>query len=281
MIWRKPRRLALCLLGVSCLTGLVFAQTDFPKIKGRVNDFSGILSSAARNSLEQKLAQFEKETTNQIAVAILPSIHGESLEGYSIKLAESWKLGKKDRDNGVLLLIVQNERAVRIEVGYGLEGALTDVLSHSIISNEIIPAFRAGRFDDGIIAGLEAIMSAIRGEYQPEEASSAGIEKDFLYLSYAISIMAGFFLLIDLIRYRFYLSKIGQAEDRYSLLEWFLIFSILLFLIKFIIKLIINSRVSSSGGYYGNNSGYGSFGSSGGFSGGGGGFGGGGASGRW
>jgi uncharacterized protein len=147
-----------------CLPALALGVPDRPT--GRVTDLTGTLTQGQIASLEQKLAAFEKETTNQIAVLMIPSLEGDSLEDYSIRLAEKWKIGQQGRNNGVILLIVKNDRKLRIEVGYGLEGALPDALAGTIIRNEIAPRFREGQFYQGIEAGIHAIIAATQGEYK-------------------------------------------------------------------------------------------------------------------
>jgi uncharacterized protein len=120
------------------------------KPSGYVNDAAGLLSPGTESRLEAILRQFDETTSNQVVVATFPSLDGGSLEDLSIQIAEKWKAGTAKKDNGVLLLVFKEERAVRIEVGYGLEGALPDALCAQIIRNVIVPNFRAGDFDGGI-----------------------------------------------------------------------------------------------------------------------------------
>lgn len=141
---------------------------------GRVTDLANTLSRDEMASLDRQLAAFERGTTDQIAVLIIPSLEGDSLEDYSIRLAEKWKIGQKGRSNGVILLIVKNDRKLRIEVGYGLEGALPDALAGTIIRSEIAPRFRAGQFYQGIEAGIQAIMAATKGEYKAPKKQARG-----------------------------------------------------------------------------------------------------------
>ena len=147
-----------------CVPGFALEVPERPD--GRVTDKTGTLSGGEIAALEQKLATFERETTNQIAVLLIPSLAGDSLEDYSIRLAEKWKIGQKGKNNGAILLVVKNDRKLRIEVGYGLEGALPDALAGSIIRNEIAPRFKEGQFYGGIDAGVTAIMAATKGEYK-------------------------------------------------------------------------------------------------------------------
>jgi len=166
----RPIRLAiaLALLAVSA-PGVVSAALPLPPPPDRrVSDFAGALSPADRDRLETRLAERERAGRNQVVVAIFRSLEGESLEDYSIRLAEKWKIGQKGLDNGVIFLIFLQDRKMRIEVGYGLEGVLTDAISSSILSQVVAPHFREGRVADGIAAGLDAIDAAIKGEYRAD-----------------------------------------------------------------------------------------------------------------
>ncbi len=138
---------------------------DIPKLERRVTDLAGILTADQAAALEAGLQALEDSDSTQIALLIIPSLDGDPLEDFSERVATAWKLGGKGRDNGALLLIAMKERSVRIEVGYGLEGALTDALSGRIIEYEIVPAFRTGDYHSGIRAGLDAMTQAARGEY--------------------------------------------------------------------------------------------------------------------
>lgn len=129
----------------------------------RVNDYAGALSPAERERLEDKLRQRERASSNQVVVAIFRSLQSESLEDYSIRLAQRWRVGKKGLDNGVIFLVFLDDRKMRIEVGYGLEANLTDAVSSSILRDVVAPRFRDGRLADGIAAGLDAIDQAIAG----------------------------------------------------------------------------------------------------------------------
>ncbi len=153
------------------LANSVFAL-DVPFLSGRVMDEANVLSSESKLSIENKLKEHEKATSNQVVVLIIPSLEGEVLEEYSLKVASTWKLGQKGKDNGVLLLIAKNDRKLRIEVGYGLEGSLTDALSSRIIRNEITPSFKQGNFSLGVEQGVDAILSAIAGTYKEQEESA-------------------------------------------------------------------------------------------------------------
>src|SRR5512139_2954800 len=142
--------------------------------QGRVSDYTGALTVDQRRNLEEKLARFEEETANQIAVVIIPTLAGDSLEDYSIRLAEKWRIGRKRKDNGVILLVVLQDRKIRMEVGYGLEGVLPDSLAGDIIRREIAPRFGQGQFYQGIQSGVDAIMAATKGEYRPASRTGRG-----------------------------------------------------------------------------------------------------------
>jgi len=163
------RRLKVILISATLLVLLLAsgaAALDVPKPTGFVNDRAGLLAPATRAKLEQYLRQFEVSDSTQISLLTIPSLEGEALEEYALKVAEAWGLGQKGKDNGALLLVAKAERKVRIEVGYGLEGRLTDLLAGRIIDNEIVPHFRLGDFDGGVIAGINGMVQAVRGEYQ-------------------------------------------------------------------------------------------------------------------
>jgi uncharacterized protein len=228
---------------------------EVPALKGRVNDYAAMLPAARARDLEERLKRFEEQTGHQIAVLTIPSLKGDSLEGFSVKVAESWKIGQKGFDNGAILLIVRDDRQLRIEVGYGLEGVLPDAIASRIIREVIVPRFRANDYPGGIEAGLDAIIKVTRGEALPEAArrrpsGDSGFNWPFLLLVSSLSVFA---FLSQLANRRTRNSWIGRGHRRPG--TW-------------------------GGPFYGGGLGGGGFGG-GGFSGGGGGFGGGGASGRW
>ena len=140
---------------------------DVPHLEARVTDLAGLLTTEQSAALETKLRDLETRDSTQVAVLIIPSLEGEPLEDYSIRVATAWRLGQKGRDNGALLLVAMKERILRIEVGYGLEATLTDARSRQIIQNEILPHFRQGDYYEGIEAGVSAIIGVVRGVYQP------------------------------------------------------------------------------------------------------------------
>ncbi len=246
--------------------------------KGRVNDYSYTLSPSFIDRLEKKLEDFELRTQNQIVIVMIDSLDGEDIEGFSMKLAEKWKIGKKNLDNGVIITIAMAERKIRIEVGYGLEERLTDALSSDIIRNIIAPAFREKNYEKGIENAVERIMAIISQEGDNSDDMRKIIFEQNSFLKYKmffkfialIFALIGIFFVIDILRYNF-----GNDKKYYNFLEWFLIFSITLL----ILKIIFYALMSAGRGYTGGSGGFRSGG--GGFSGGGGRFGGGGASGGW
>jgi len=168
---------------------------DVPSLAGRIVDLARVLPANEADSLSATLKAHEEKTGNQVAVLILPSLEGESLEEYSHRVATTWRLGKKGTDNGVLLLIAVKERRLRIEVGYGLEGALTDLRSAHIIRNEIVPRFRSGDMPGGVRVGVEAILKTIEGTYQAQDhptiPAGAGRDSSAVHAVF-IGIVAGF-----------------------------------------------------------------------------------------
>ena len=193
-----PRLLALAvpalLLAAALLAGRAGAL-DIPRAPDRrVNDYASALGAAERDRLEQQLAASEHGSSNQVVVAIFRSLGGESLEDYSIRLARSWRIGRKGLDNGVIFLIFLDDRKMRIEVGYGLEATLTDAVASSIIRNVVAPRFREGHIADGIGAGVEAIEQAIAGTYKgtaPAKASRPSTSIDPLTLMLLFVLVGG------------------------------------------------------------------------------------------
>jgi len=183
----RQRAVALILLPLLLALGLAVAQPSagglqpIPKLSAHVTDLTGTLTAEQQNALEQKLVAFEAAKGSQLAVLIVPTTHPEEIEQYSIRVVDQWKLGRgsvggKKVDDGALLLIAKGDHRVRIEVGYGLEGVLTDAMSNRIISESIAPAFREGNFYEGIDAGLDQMMKLIQGEPlpPPEHAWQSG-----------------------------------------------------------------------------------------------------------
>lgn len=225
-----------------------------------VVDETGTLSQSETNALLKKLEDFDKQTSTQVVVYMIQSLNGEPIEEVSIRIAEENKIGRKGKDNGVLLLIAKGDRKLRIEVGYGLEGVLTDALSSQIIRNEITPEFKQGNFYEGIDKGVDAIIAVTKGEYTADKDS--GMDGIFapvcLGIPLLVMIIFGvifFSIFMSIIRAIFGLGGRTTTGRRGS------------------------SWSSGGGGFWSGGGGSGS--SFGGFSGGGGSFGGGGSSGSW
>jgi uncharacterized protein len=159
------------LLFVMCISPA--AAQEIPFLSGRVNDYAGMLSSASMRDLEAQLKTHQQQTSNQVVVLTVPSLEGNAIEEFSIRVTEAWKLGQKDKDNGVLFLIARDDRKLRIEVGDGLEGTLTDARCSQIIRHEVVPRFKNGDIDGGITAGVTAILGTIEGTYVGDEALDA------------------------------------------------------------------------------------------------------------
>ncbi|NMC63192.1 MAG: YgcG family protein [SAR324 cluster bacterium] len=263
------------------------AQIEVPKLEARVNDLTGTLTSQQKAQLENQLAEFEQKKGSQIGVLIIPSTEGEAIEAFGIRVAEAWKLGRKRIDDGAILIIAKNDRRLRIEVGYGLEGVLNDATCKRIISEIITPHFKSGDYFQGILSGISTMIRLIDGEALPEVQAtthrSSGIE--------ALIVPSIFIVLILSTVLKSALGDIQAAGIMSGLSFFVLIFAAVGFFVALFVALIvfilvffsdINGRgISNSshfgGGFFGSG---GSFGG-GGFSGGGGSFGGGGASGSW
>jgi uncharacterized protein len=253
---------------------------EVPPLRGRVNDYANMISAEAANRIDSISQELERTDSTQIVVLTVPSLEGEDLEGFSIRVAETWRIGQEEYDNGVLLLVAQAERRIRIEVGYGLEGALTDLQSGRIIDYEITPYFKAGQFDEGLVRGTEAIAAAVRGEYQAGEQTVSGPR-----VRSRIGLVPFFILLMVISVLGSRKRVIGGIAGAilFPLVAWFALALSLPLLLLFIPLgfvaglllpgIFLMSAARRGRGFYG--------GGGGGFSGGGGGFGGGGASGSW
>jgi uncharacterized protein len=269
-----------------------------PPLTGRVVDLTGTLPAPDAQALTAKLAAWEQKTGNQLAVLMVPSTQPEPIEAYSIRVADAWKIGRKGQDNGALLVIAKDDRKLRIEVGYGLEGSLTDATSKRIIAETIAPSFRDGKFAQGIDAGVDQIMAVVdKGEPlaarpQAKPSSPGGgfsFEMLLVIVFLVIPIMGG---ILRRIFGKFLGSTVGAGIIGAG--AWVVMGSLLVAGIAAVVTFFIllatgaGSMLSrrgggvwipSGGGWGGGGWGGGSGG--GGFSGGGGGFGGGGASGNW
>jgi uncharacterized protein len=278
------------LLGCSLPT---LADVAVPQLTGRVVDQTGTLSGSDIAALSQKLRDFETRKGSQVAVLIVPTTEPETIEQFSIRVADAWKIGRKKVDDGAILVVAKNDRHLRIEVGYGLEGALTDITSRRIIDEDITPKFRTGDFAGGISAGLDRMMRVIDGEPLPVPSRSVGFGNlddigPILPVMLFVSLGIGGFLRAVLGR------LIGSVATGglIGVLALLILGSagiaaiagIIGFFFAFVADLFPASTGLSRGGSWSGGSGgwsSGSSGDSGGFSGGGGSFGGGGASGSW
>jgi uncharacterized protein len=295
-----------------CWAFAALADVAVPPLSGRVVDQTGTLSSGDIDSLTQSLKALELRKGSQVAVLIVPTTQPETIEQYSIRVAEAWKIGRRKIDDGALLVVAKNDHKLRIEVGYGLEGSLTDVTSRRIIDEVITPRFRSGDFAGGISAGVARIIGVIDGERLPAPAPEASHGQDFgdwigffnplnLFNPFSIVVVAAIGAIL-----RHTLGRlIGSAATGgvIGALAWYLlgstaiaailgvIISVLTFFADSILAASQNASRQSggrgwSGGSYSGGGGWGggsssSSSDSGGFSGGGGSFGGGGASGSW
>jgi uncharacterized protein len=160
-------------LGVAAAVPSARAEVPVPPLRARVTDAADLLPPEAEARLEAQLAGFERETTHQVAVLTLGTTGGEPIEAFALRVAESWKLGQKDLDNGLLLVVAAQDRRIRVEVGYGLEGAVPDAVSKRVIEDVMVPRFRAGDAAGGIEAGVAALLRAARGEIVATERRPA------------------------------------------------------------------------------------------------------------
>ena len=267
--------------------GMACAEVPVPPLIARVTDLTATLSGSQRQSLETELQAFENKYGAQVAVLLVPSTQPETIEQYSMRVVEAWRLGQKSKDNGVLILVAKNDRKLRIEVGYGLEGDLPDATARRIIDETITPYFKQGDFAGGLTAGVHRVMATIAHDTAAEKefsraARNSGSGGDsFHYLVFG-ALIGGAILRTIFGRFLGSLLLGGGV----GVVAWLMMGSLFLGLffgvIAFIIALSVFSGVSSRryGGWGGGYSGGGGF-SSGGFSGGGGSFGGGGSSGSW
>ena len=287
----KAARVPLVAL-LLCWAASALALVAVPPLSGRVVDQTGTLSAGDIASLTETLKNLETRKGSQIAVLIVPTTDGEAIEPFSLRVAEAWKIGRKKVDDGALLVIAKNDRRLRIEVGYGLEGALTDATTKRIIDEDITPKFKAGDFGGGVAAGVDRMVRIVSGEKLPEPApphwqDSQGFNPEDLFNPFLIVPVMLFGGLFRRLLGRLLGSAAAGALT--ALIAWFMVGSVVASLIVGAIAgmfvLISDARWSWSGGSSGGSGGAwssdSSSGSSGGFSGGGGSFGGGGSSGSW
>lgn len=291
--WAKVLAVVVLLL-TACLAA---ADIAIPPLKSHVTDLTGTLSPAEAAQLERKLADFEAKKGSQIAVLIVPTTQPETIEQYSIRVADAWKLGRKGVDDGALLLVAKQDRTLRIEVGYGLEGVLPDAIAKRIIEETIVPRLRQGNFAAAIDAGVDQMIGVIEGEPLPPpkprpggsggaSAESGGFLDNLIFI-FIILLVAG--RVLQSLFGRIVGAAITGASGGF--LGWLLFSSIAAGVVVAVLGFLMG-LIGTPGGFYrggpggwygggyGGRGGGGGFGG-GGFSGGGGGFGGGGASGRW
>lgn len=271
-------------LVMACLVcAKVSAEVAVPKLQARVTDQTGTLDAGRMGALEERLKGFEMAKGSQIAVLIVPTTQSEAIEQYAMRVAEAWKLGRAGVDDGVLLLVAKEDRTVRIEVGYGLEGVVSDVLAKRIIEEEIVPRFRQGDFAGGVEAAVTRLIGLVNGEPLPEPPAPAtsslgGFIDQILPMVMLFAFVGGG--IMRAIFGRFIGASLAGGLGfigAWWLLDIFGIALVFGFFV-FIVTLLTGGGGAISGGGGG---GWSSGGGGGGFSGGGGGFGGGGASGRW
>jgi uncharacterized protein len=279
------RKFLLIVISAVLLLPALSYALDVPALKGRVNDYADMISPEAESLLDERLKAFEASDSTQVVILTVNSLEGDALEDYTIRVAEQWKIGQAKKDNGVILFASKNDRRMRIEVGRGLEGVLTDLLSGRILDNVIRPKFRSGDFDGGFLDGTGAIIDASRGEFKndapPESSShsdsSGNLPIIFFILLYIVvtavskfsKLLSGGIGAVSLPAViHFGLFPIGLAGIAISAIT------------GFILALII-PYMPIGGGFSSSGSGRSSSFGGGGFSGGGGSFGGGGSSGGW
>ncbi len=284
---------AVSLIGIALAAGAQSLQ-PVPKLEARVTDLTGTLTAEQQAQLEQKLRDFEARKGAQIAVLLVPTTQPEDIEQYSIRVVEAWKLGRKKVDDGALLILAKNDRALRIENGYGLEGVLTDAASNRIIEDTMVPMLRQGQYFAAISAGVDQMMRLIDGEPLPAPDAHWQQQRPLHWNNLPIVIF-GFLVLSNVLRGVFgrsfgaVLSGGGLGLVVYLLTQALALSIGAGFLAAVFARLLgFGGGGWRSGGFggfggFGGGFGGGGFGSSGGggFGGGGGGFGGGGASGRW
>jgi uncharacterized protein len=294
MKFHPTKILIILLLGITFVTSAQDIQ-PIPELNNPVIDLTGTLTSSEMGRLSSTLYNYAEQTGSQVVVLIIPTTSPEDIASYGIRVAEEWKLGRTDIDDGVLLLVAKDDRDVRIEVGYGLEGPIPDAYAKRIIENLIIPNFRNGQFYEGIAEGVGAIMGLIDGEELPgvtqSSQSSQGDGKGKKSLAYLMILM----IIGVSIGKAFIKKPVFKviAAIIIAIIIGFVFANVVMFIVSLILSIIMlfanggrgGGGIGGGGVFYGG--GFGGGGSSGGgggfggFSGGGGGFGGGGASGSW
>jgi uncharacterized protein len=288
--WRQTVG-ALVVALVLCIAMLARADVAVPPLSGRVVDQTGTLTSGQIATLDSTLASLEKRKGSQIAVLIVPTTAPETVEQYALRVAEAWKVGRKRIDDGALLVVAKNDRTLRIEVGYGLEGALNDATAKRIIDEIIVPQFRSGNFYDGIAAGVDRLVRVVDGEPLPEHKVQGPVQ--FEDVGEFIPVLLILALVIGGMLRAIFGRLIGAilTGTGVGVIAWLFVGALSVGLIAgviaFVFTLISGGMVGPGvgglgrGGGFPGGGGWSGGGSGGGFSGGGGSFGGGGASGRW
>jgi len=285
-----PHALPRALLAAALLFPPAYtaAEIAVPPLKARVTDLTATLTSDQRAALEQKLAALEARKGSQVAVLLVPTTLPETVEQYAIRVFDQWKLGRKGMDDGVLLLVAKNDRKLRIEVGYGLEGAIPDAIARRVMDEDIVPLFKRGNFYGGISAGTDRVSKLIEGESMPPPkhttAPGSGWSTETFFIGFIILAMAS--QLLHSLLGRFLGAGVaGIAAGIVGYVLAGLAAAAVIGLVAFVISLFIGATGRhgsgwSSGGDWSSGGGNWSSGG-GGFSGGGGSSGGGGASGSW
>jgi uncharacterized protein len=287
-------RRAACLAALWLWAGVAGAEVAVPTLTARVTDLAGLLPPERERALEAKLAAFEGETSHQIAVLTVPTLEGEPIESFALRAAEQWKLGHKGLDNGILLVVASQDRAARIEVGYGLEGAVPDAIAKRVLEDVLFPRFRAGDFAGGVDAATGALMRAARGEEiaterRPRAALRPRGALDPLPTVFFVALLASLVAMPFRRGARPLGALVGGGAS--GLIVWMLLASLYWAALATLVGAWLGAAgpalgggrqrggaffPGGFGGGFGRGGGFG-----GGFGGGGGGFGGGGASGRW
>ena len=263
------------------------AEVPVPALKARVTDLTGTLSAEQKSALEQRIAAFEAKKGSQLAVLMLPTTKPEEIEQYSIRVAEAWKIGRKGTDDGLILIVAKDDRRLRVEVGYGLEGAIPDGVANRVISETITPRFKAGDFYGGISAGVDQLIRLVEGEKLPPPSSQQSRQSSAQGMDFMQWIVpAIFFVLIVGGILKAVLGRVmGSAAAGLAagVIAWLVLglgIAAIAAIVAFILTFVNAGRGFSAGGLGAGGGGFSSGGSSS-WGGGGGSFGGGGASGRW
>jgi uncharacterized protein len=301
----------LCLVTLLLLcVPLAALGLEVPRLQGYVNDYAGMISPSAKSKIEETLKAFEQSDSTQIVILTIASLEGESIEEFGIKVGDAWKIGQKGKDNGILFIVSNRERKIRIEVGYGLEGKLTDLTAGRIIDLVIKPKFKQGDFDGGFIAGVSSLIEATRGEFKADrkpaqrgQRSTSPFLSLFLFLAIFTLVVGSVSRVLGGVTGAIGLPALAYLFASVASIPIFILLMIFGFGAGFFLPSLFSSGGSGkssrkdanrhrrgggffygpgTGGFYSGGGGFGGGGDGGSFGGGGGGsFGGGGASGDW